>query len=232
LLLGTKLTAAQIHDQVDAVREQLVKTEEQLENSKAETERFLSEGRINEEPCANLYRPFSPDRYLMSGDVFLMYSDLRQRFEGLARTLQPILDVDREVEAQRNELHKIEDALKERKNEVADRDSEIRDLDSKIAELATISGQKKMELARIEQRQLLSIHGWLLNKYPDKTVHGDAADRRIMVTTTLFGTFVADYPAALAPKAPAEINVIFAPAIFQEEAELSQLKVAAFLLEE
>ena len=51
LLLGTKLTAAQIHDQVDAVREQLVKTEEQLENSKAERARSRDRYPRPKRPC-------------------------------------------------------------------------------------------------------------------------------------------------------------------------------------
>jgi hypothetical protein len=146
-----------------------------------------------------------------------LFLDLRQKFFALAQVLQPVVDVDREIELRHNELRGIEDTLEQRKREVADRDAMIQARDRMIAKLERMSLQKENHFRQIEAGQVDAISEWLLNKYPGEAVHGDAKDRRMIVTTTLFGTFVADYPSSLPSNAPAEINIIFAPTVFQED---------------
>src|SRR5439155_7209247 len=50
-------------------------------------------------------------------------------------------------------------------------------------------------------------------------------DGRITVTTTLFGTFVTDYPGAMPPDVPAELNVVFAPSVFSTDLWANDLSI-------
>ncbi len=96
-----------------------------------------------------------------------------------------------------------------------------------IAGLDKVARQKKRDLERIEQRQTAAIRAWLLDTYSGKTAQARTKDGRVIVTTTMFGTFVTDYPGGLPPEAPAEINVLFSPAIFSTDLWPDDLSVGA-----
>jgi len=143
LVAGNYPASAQLPAQVSAVQDHLRALGQQLESSTRETELFLSEKRVREGQCANLYEPFSPNMRLLSSDSFLEYAGLREQFDRLSHTLQPILDVEREVEARRADLRQIDNRLAEMKLTVANLDANVANQNVTIAGWIRLPGKRK-----------------------------------------------------------------------------------------
>jgi hypothetical protein len=212
--------SGQLPGQVKDVQDQLKAIEERMEDARRNTNRFLTERRIREGPCANLYEFPSSETYLMPADVFRMIDELRQRFGRLAITLQPVADIEGELAKRRSQLQTVQDQLGTKKEEKAE-------IEQEVEQARTLYWQRRKELKEIELRQINAIRVWLLERYGDKMVQMRPEGSQIVITTTLFGTFITDYPGAMPPDAPAEVRVLFAPSVLTTDIWPNDISVGA-----
>jgi len=182
-----------------------------MEDIKPRTEEYLDEAKIREGECEGYYKALPEDHYLMPWDTFHQFDEFLDEQEGISPYLGSLGDLDQELRDRRNLVESLEEQIRDRRQERNRIQEAVRNLE---AERGAV--QDALDSARNGERDAIS--AWLLREYGTRIeppVRMELADRVIVISSVLFGTFVADHPRVLSPDAGRkQSQIIFKPAIF------------------